>query len=90
MTTGVLVGTLLERSNGTLQMYSEERHEVWPEAADAATPLGRLLVPDDIAPMVTYLLSDSARMVTGAVIDFDQTVHGPYGPHMTPAHRGEQ
>lgn len=32
----------------------------------------------------------SARMVTGAVIDFDQTVHGPYGPHMTPAHRGEQ
>ena len=47
-------------------------------------------MPDDIAPMVTYLLSDSARMVTGAVIDFDQTVHGPYGPHLTPAHRGEQ
>ena len=62
----------------------------WREAADAASPLGRLLVPDDIAPMVTYLLSDSARMVTGAVIDFDQTVHGPYGPHMTPVHRGEQ
>jgi len=20
-------------------------------------------------------------MVTGSVIDFDQTVHGPYGPH---------
>ena len=47
-------------------------------------------MPGDIAPMVTYLLSDSARMVTGAVIDFDQTVHGPYGPHMTPVHRGEQ
>ena len=40
-------------------------------------PLGRLLRPDDIAPMVTYLLSDAARMVTGSVIDFDQTVHGP-------------
>ena len=62
----------------------------WREDADAASPLGRLLVPDDIAPMVTYLLSDSARMVTGAVIDFDQTVHGPYGPHKTPVHRGEQ
>jgi len=62
----------------------------WREEADAASPLGRLLVPDDIAPMVTYLLSDSARMVTGAVIDFDQTVHGPYGPHMIPVHRGEQ
>ena len=26
----------------------------WREAADAASPLGRLMVPDDIAPMVTY------------------------------------
>jgi hypothetical protein len=39
----------------------------------------------DIAPMVTYLLSDAAQMVTGSVIDFDQTVHGPYGEHVPPA-----
>jgi hypothetical protein len=32
--------------------------------------------------MVTYLLSDAAQMVTGSVIDFDQTVHGPYGEHV--------
>ena len=24
-------------------------------------------------------------MVTGSVIDFDQTVHGPYGAHQAPA-----
>jgi hypothetical protein len=24
-------------------------------------------------------------MVTGSVIDFDQTVHGPYGAHVAPA-----
>jgi hypothetical protein len=35
--------------------------------------------------MVTYLLSDAAQMVTGSVIDFDQTVHGPYGEHVPPA-----
>jgi NAD(P)-dependent dehydrogenase (short-subunit alcohol dehydrogenase family) len=34
------------------------------------------------APMVTYLLSDAAAMITGSVIDFDQTVHGPYGEHV--------
>jgi NAD(P)-dependent dehydrogenase (short-subunit alcohol dehydrogenase family) len=56
----------------------------WQAAADASRPLGRLLRPDDIAPMVTYLLSDAARMVTGSVIDFDQTVHGPYGEHVAP------
>lgn len=29
------------------------------------TPMGRILVPDDIAPMAVYLASDDARMVTG-------------------------
>jgi NAD(P)-dependent dehydrogenase (short-subunit alcohol dehydrogenase family) len=57
----------------------------WLAEADAGRPLGRLLRPDDIAPAVTYLLSDAARMVTGSVIDFDQTVHGPYGEHVAPA-----
>jgi NAD(P)-dependent dehydrogenase (short-subunit alcohol dehydrogenase family) len=54
----------------------------WLAEADASRPFGRLLRPDDIAPMVTYLLSDAAQMVTGSVIDFDQTVHGPYGEHV--------
>lgn len=58
--------------------------EDWLAAADAGRPLGRLLRPADIAPMVTYLLSDAARMVTGSVVDFDQTVHGPYGEHVAP------
>jgi NAD(P)-dependent dehydrogenase (short-subunit alcohol dehydrogenase family) len=57
----------------------------WLAEADASRPFGRLLRPDDIAPMVTYLLSDAAAMVTGSVIDFDQTVHGPYGAHVSPA-----
>ena len=33
----------------------------WLAEADASRPFGRLLRPDDIAPMVTYLLSDAAR-----------------------------
>lgn len=52
--------------------------EDWLGAAEASRPFGRLLRPADVAPMVTYLLSDAAGMVTGSVIDFDQTVHGPF------------
>jgi NAD(P)-dependent dehydrogenase (short-subunit alcohol dehydrogenase family) len=63
----------------------EGRPDDWQAAAAASRPFGRLLTPDDIAPMVTYLLSDAAEMVTGSVIDFDQTVHGPYGEHVAPA-----
>jgi NAD(P)-dependent dehydrogenase (short-subunit alcohol dehydrogenase family) len=61
------------------------RPDDWLADADARSPLGRLLRPDDIAPMVTYLLSDAARMVTGSIIDFDQTVHGPNGEHVPAA-----
>jgi NAD(P)-dependent dehydrogenase (short-subunit alcohol dehydrogenase family) len=57
----------------------------WLAGADASRPLGRLLRPGDIAPMVTYLLSDAAAMITGSVIDFDQTVIGPYGDHVPAA-----
>ena len=58
--------------------------EDWLAAADASRPFGRLLRPADIAPMVTYLLSDAAEMITGSVIDFDQTVHGAQGEHVAP------
>ncbi len=27
-------------------------------------------------------ISDAAQMITGALIDFDQTVLGPYGEHV--------
>jgi NAD(P)-dependent dehydrogenase (short-subunit alcohol dehydrogenase family) len=50
--------------------------EDWLAEADAGAALGRLLRPGDIAPMVTHLLSDAASMVTGSVMDFDQTVLG--------------
>jgi len=57
----------------------------WLAEADASSPFGRLLRPDaDVAPMVTYLLSDAAQMVTGSVMDFDQTVLGPSGEHVEP------
>jgi NAD(P)-dependent dehydrogenase (short-subunit alcohol dehydrogenase family) len=63
----------------------EGRPADWRADADADRPFGRLLRPDDIAPMVTYLLSDAAAMVTGSVMDFDQTVHGAYGDHVASA-----
>lgn len=54
--------------------------ENWLELADKTMPLGRLARPNDISPMVTFLLSDQARMVTGSIIEWDQKmISGPYG-----------
>lgn len=41
------------------------------EVVKAHTPLGRLAEPDDIAPVVEFLLSPAARWITGQVIVAD-------------------
>ena len=35
------------------------------------TPMGKILVPEDIAPMAVYLASDDARMITGQVFGME-------------------
>jgi NAD(P)-dependent dehydrogenase (short-subunit alcohol dehydrogenase family) len=46
----------------------------WLESAEAAQPFGRLLKPDEVARAIAYLASDESGMMTGAIIDFDQSV----------------
>ena len=58
----------------------EGQPEDWLAKADASAPFGRILRPRDVATMVVYLLSDEARMMTGALIDLDQHVMGVYAP----------
>ncbi|MFF7474785.1 oxidoreductase [Streptomyces sp. NPDC008092] len=48
----------------------------WRERAAAAQPMGRLGQVDEIADFVVFLLSDRSGVVTGSVIDWDQTVFG--------------
>jgi 3alpha(or 20beta)-hydroxysteroid dehydrogenase len=48
----------------------------------AATPLGRAGTPDDVAPLVVYLVSDESAFVSGAEIAVDggQSAHGGAKP----------
>ena len=48
----------------------------WRAHATAAQPFGRLLQPDEVARTVAYLASDESGMLTGALIDLDQSVVG--------------
>ena len=50
----------------------------WRERAAGRLPLGRLGSPDEIAEMVVLLLSERSGVVTGSVIDWDQTVPGAH------------
>lgn len=48
----------------------------WEERAAAQLPFGRLVDPDEAARAVNFLVSEDAGLMTGAVVNFDQTVWG--------------
>ena len=55
----------------------------WLEKAAAAQPFGRLLEPVEVARACAFLASAESGLMTGSVIDFDQSVLGCYesAPH---------
>lgn len=48
----------------------------WLAKAEASQPFGRLLKPDEVARAIAFLASDESGMMTGAIVDFDQSVMG--------------
>ncbi len=50
----------------------------WLEKVAAAQPFGRLLAPQEVARAVAFLASDDSGMMTGSVVQFDQSVWGGY------------
>jgi NAD(P)-dependent dehydrogenase (short-subunit alcohol dehydrogenase family) len=48
----------------------------WLEEASASRPFGRLIDPTELARAICFLASDESGMMTGAIIDFDQSVTG--------------
>ncbi|MBX3011412.1 MAG: SDR family oxidoreductase [Caldilineaceae bacterium] len=67
----------------TIQRQYHSNGQDWLAAAEAAQPFGRLLKTDEVARAIAYLASDESGLMTGAVIDFDQSVIGA-GPQPIP------
>jgi NAD(P)-dependent dehydrogenase (short-subunit alcohol dehydrogenase family) len=55
----------------------------WLEKAAAEQPFGRLIEPREVARTCAFLVSAESGLMTGAIIDFDQSVVGCYesAPH---------
>jgi NAD(P)-dependent dehydrogenase (short-subunit alcohol dehydrogenase family) len=64
-----------------LQTGFHKLPENWSEQIGSRMPSGRLISPDDIADLCAYLVSPSASMMNGAVIDFEQMPVGMFRDH---------
>ncbi len=54
----------------------------WLELAEAERPMGRLVKPWEVANLIAFCLSDQSGLLTGNLIDVDQTVQGAGDPPM--------
>lgn len=76
------IGWMASDGEDRIQREFHGAADGWLEKAAAERPFGRLLAPEEVARAVNFLVSDDSGMMTGAVIDFDQSVTGayPYAP----------
>lgn len=73
---GINMGWTATPGEMTMQAETLGHGPGWLAAASAAQPFGRLLVPQEIANLAVFLLSDAAGPMTGALIDQEQWVVG--------------
>ncbi|MBB5223141.1 NAD(P)-dependent dehydrogenase (short-subunit alcohol dehydrogenase family) [Amaricoccus macauensis] len=69
------------------ELQAAESGPEWEAKASARLPFGRLVDPAEVARAVNFLVSDDAGLLTGAVVNFDQSVWGAY-PGQAPAPDG--
>lgn len=73
---GVNIGWTDSDGEDVIQRRFHGAGDDWRERAGERLPAGRLASPEDAAGIVVLLLSDESGVVTGSVMDWDQTVPG--------------
>ena len=73
-------GWMDTESEHRVQMQEENAPEDWLVAAEAGRPMGRLVKPWEVANTIAFCLSADSGMLTGNIIDMDQSVQGAGDP----------
>lgn len=78
------IGWMASDGEHQIQTKFHNAPENWLEEASKHQPFGRILGTDEVAKAVAFLASEDSGMMTGSVIDFDQSVVGgyPFSPPM--------
>lgn len=75
------LGWVNSEGEHALQTGFHKQPQNWAELAGQKVPFGRLIVPEDVAGVCSFLVSPPAQMMTGAIIDYEQMPIGTYDFH---------
>lgn len=80
---GLNIGWMASEGEDRIQREFHNAAPDWLEKAAASQPNGRLVDPKEVARAVAYLASGESGLMTGSVIEFDQSIWGAYdgSPH---------
>ncbi len=73
---GLNIGWTDTPGETTTQKKFHKAEDDWIEHIEKKLPFKKLTKPLDVAKGLAFLCSDESSMMTGSIIDFDQTVHG--------------
>ncbi len=75
---GLNIGWMASDGEDRIQREYHGAADDWLEKAAAAQPFGRLIDPKEVARAVAFLVSGESGLMTGSMIDYDQSIWGAY------------
>jgi NAD(P)-dependent dehydrogenase (short-subunit alcohol dehydrogenase family) len=75
---GLNIGWMDTPGEHAIQKLRHNASDDWLQNAEKQQPFGRLLKPTEVAEVVAFLLSERSGLMTGSIIDFDQSVAGTH------------
>ncbi len=84
---GLNIGWMDTPGEDRIQKCYHGARDSWLEDAEKNQPFGRLLKTEEVARSIAFLCSNESGMMTGSIVDFDQSVLGCYEapPHPSAA-----
>jgi NAD(P)-dependent dehydrogenase (short-subunit alcohol dehydrogenase family) len=75
---GLNIGWMDSPGEHVVQKKFHAADDAWLQRAEQQQPFGRLLKPTEVAEVAAFLLSERSGLMTGSIIDFDQSVNGTH------------
>ncbi|HZA01407.1 MAG TPA: SDR family oxidoreductase [Hyphomicrobiaceae bacterium] len=82
---GLNIGWMASEGEDRIQRQYHGAGSDWVAKAAAKQPLGRLIDPGEVARAVVFLSCEASGLMTGSMVNFDQSVWGAYDEPPCPA-----